>query len=553
MKKKIYKIIGFCSVILLLLESTSCSTTNDTLEENSGYATVKVNLKGTSFEDELQLGNLASVNGLASNKQQFQIVDLKGNDDFQIKAELTPVNNSNNIEQVTAVNINPVAATETNALKIGIKYKLVVYAEDGSYVMEQDYTSGQEANIPAITALKAESTYNFVVYSIGSITDLPVITYTDPNKKTLATASVNNVTGDSDPMYFSKIMKISGSSPNYLDVILKHLSSQIIVSVNSSATVYFTINDISGVSITPHNNAMNLKLSDGSTSPFGLVSNGKVVTFAKTAPATTITASPVLINTQAVTNGNIVIKSLTLKYGTLMGITHQNITLGNLKITPGVKYNLKLSLVRKDAYLTYKGYPAVRLNGLIWMRHNLGADINLDADTPVQGLLGNYYQFGRSTVAANASTTATVITPWDTTAAPDNAWNTGTGDVPVKTVTDPCPAGWRVPNMYELALTLLNNTRSSIGTPNESPTNYSVANVLTSSTYPGIKMTFPASGARRNSDGILISRGIVNGELYWSSNINGTDGVGVNINTLQGVFYNRSNAFPIRCIAESPF
>ena len=56
-------------------------------------------------------------------------------------------------------------------------------------------------------------------------------------------------------------------------------------------------------------------------------------------------------------------------------VSLQNITLNDLNITPGVRYNLKISLQPNDKYLSYRGYRAVRLSGMIWMRHNLGADL----------------------------------------------------------------------------------------------------------------------------------------------------------------------------------
>lgn len=555
--KKIYRLPEFGSAILLLLVNLSCSTTNDTVGDNAGNATVKVSLKGSSFEDKGQLEQLASTAGLVSDKEQFQIIDLKGNDNFQIKAELTPANKVNNPAPLSVAQINPVAATETKALQAGIRYKLVVYGEDGSYVMEQDYISGQEASVSPITTLKAENTYNFVVYSIGSATELPVITYTDPNKKTLATASVNNITGESDPMYFSKLMKVSGNNTNYVDITLKHLFSQIIVSLDANdVATFMKITDVSDVSISPHNNMMNLKLSDASTSPSGLAANGKNITFPQiTTPARNITALPVLINTPAVTNGNFVIKSLTLKAkaGSTVSVTHQNLVLSNLKITPGVKYNLKLSLMRKDAYLTYRGYPAVRINGFIWMRHNLGANTSLDPDTPVQGLLGNYYQFGRSKVVANANTPASAITPWDSTFPPNNAWNSGTSDVPVKTANDPCPEGWRAPSNIEMFALVSSTTKSLVGTPNELPTNYAVANVLTSTSNASIKMTFPAAGNRRLDNGALEMRGIENGVLYITSV--GVSPNGVSIYTFPNNTYSTVSSnlgLPLRCIAESP-
>jgi len=77
-------------------------------------------------------------------------------------------------------------------------------------------------------------------------------------------------------------------------------------------------------------------------------------------------------------------------------------------------------------------------NSKAWMRHNLGADTSLDPDVPVQGIHGNYYQWGRPNVVADASTPPGSIAGWSP-AAPDNYWQDAT-----KTTNDPCPSGFRV-------------------------------------------------------------------------------------------------------------
>jgi hypothetical protein len=78
---------------------------------------------------------------------------------------------------------------------------------------------------------------------------------------------------------------------------------------------------------------------------------------------------------------------------------------GDLNITPGVRYNLKISLQPNDKYLSYRGYQAVRLSGMIWMRHNLGANLIADPDVPAQQINGDYYQFGRRNCSSKCDNT----------------------------------------------------------------------------------------------------------------------------------------------------
>ncbi|KYH06601.1 hypothetical protein A1704_23665 [Chryseobacterium cucumeris] len=146
-------------------------------------------------------------------------------------------------------------------------------------------------------------------------------------------------------------------------------------------------------------------------------------------------------------------------------------------------------------------------NPQAWMRHNLGADTSLDPDVPVQGIHGNYYQWGRAAVVADASTPSGVITSWNTTEAPTESWSDTS-----KTVNDPCPVGFRVPTRQQW-LNLVNNTISSnIGAFNNSDTNFGSGKVLVGG---GNKLTFPITGERRYVDGSLFARGMT--ARYWTS------------------------------------
>ena len=74
----------------------------------------------------------------------------------------------------------------------------------------------------------------------------------------------------------------------------------------------------------------------------------------------------------------------------------------------------------------------MRLSGMIWMRHNLGADMMANPDVPTQQINGDYYQFGKKTPAANVTTPANSISKWDISSAPNEAWNSGSFLVAVK-------------------------------------------------------------------------------------------------------------------------
>jgi uncharacterized protein (TIGR02145 family) len=177
-----------------------------------------------------------------------------------------------------------------------------------------------------------------------------------------------------------------------------------------------------------------------------------------------------------------------------------------------------------------------------FMAHNLGADNSLDPHIPVQGIHGNYYQWGRSTVVADA-TLAAAISPWNTIAAANSAWLDAS-----KTANDPCPDGFRVPTNAQWAGVIANNIRSSTGSWAAGDANFGSA--LHWGTVESPKnLTLPAAGYRNLSNGALNSRG--NDGFYWSSTENGTNAGYLNFTSSNAYTSNdyRTFGFSVRCVS----
>ncbi len=203
-----------------------------------------------------------------------------------------------------------------------------------------------------------------------------------------------------------------------------------------------------------------------------------------------------------------------------------------------------------------------------FMCHNLGANTQANPFVPSWELIGNYYQWGRNPNcfgrdgiddtnpcsspvygaagpwgSTSANDNAGAITGWNTTVAPDGAWQDG-----VKTANDPCPAGFRVPTKAQwdgVANSSL-NTRTFIGTWSFSSTNYS------SGIRFGSSLLLPAAGFRSNSNGTLTNRG--SSGAYWSSTENTSTYAWTlsfsSGNATTNLSLNRTNGFSVRCIAE---
>jgi uncharacterized protein (TIGR02145 family) len=182
----------------------------------------------------------------------------------------------------------------------------------------------------------------------------------------------------------------------------------------------------------------------------------------------------------------------------------------------------------------------------IFLCHNLGATTSLDPNVPVQGIHGNYYQWGRKTAVANASTPAGAISGWNTTYAANGAWSNTS-----KTANDPCPTGFRVPTNAQWLGVIANNTVSRTGSWTGSDANFTTAIHWGPNTSTKA-LTLPAVGCRNGLDGTLDGRSSYGN--YWSTTENGTTVAwALNAKSSDAITkgdLTRRNGFAVRCISQ---
>ncbi|WP_122635855.1 fibrobacter succinogenes major paralogous domain-containing protein [Chryseobacterium nematophagum] len=189
-------------------------------------------------------------------------------------------------------------------------------------------------------------------------------------------------------------------------------------------------------------------------------------------------------------------------------------------------------------------------NNKAWMLYNLGADTSLDPHVVVKGIHGDYYQWGRKDPVATVNTPSTGIIGWNTIPAFDTSWNSGSDQVPIKTLNDPCPAGFRVPAYLEINKLINNNNVSRAGTFSESEANFGSAIIYSCGAN---KLTFPAAGYRSGQLGELKSRGSLG--HYWT-NTTGGHPIYATVftfdTTINGPFLSdsRTGGLSVRCISE---
>ncbi len=531
------------SAILLLCTTFSCRS-NDTDNQLTGNnAVIKVNFAKDEYTDATSNDPLASLKPnapLANAPIQSSEVPFG---DFTLVTELKPeVSSQKSLE--TQAGLTPMAAA--TAIQRAIKFRVVVYNAAGNYVSDSTYSidtggavtpdSGQEMK------LDGGKSYTFIAYSYNTNVK-PGENFVGTN---LNTASIT-FSSAQDLMYYKTTMVPSGeaNAKNNLNVVLTHKLSNITVVIDSTPTNGYNITNVSGATIGKSFSTATIGLATGSVTSSGASSN-LAVTFPAN-PNTSRLQSPSFFinNANGINDGSFNVSSITVGPLTQGPMT----LLNNLKIQPGVRYTLTVRLVPQDIYIDDttsvpgQTIKTARINGIIWMRNNLG-DNRANPDQPPFDQ-SNYYQFGRSTVVADASTQAGEIPGWNTTNAPSNAWNSGTEAAPIKTGNDPCPNGYRIPTYTEFQSLLNNTTRSNIGSTPPSDTNFDNARVYTSNRNKAVQLALPKIGSRNFSKGRLNVRGA--NATIWTSTAASDSTAQVNSVAITTGEY-KTTGIPVRCV-----
>lgn len=226
------------------------------------------------------------------------------------------------------------AATEPRSQQLAdnIMYKIVVYDASGRYVTDRNFVRGKEDNTSVTPALNLNGgqNYTFIAYSVNSATGVP-----DISTSSRLSGAFLLVMDIEDFMYFRKDTPVSGEGTNYLNVVLKHKTSQITLTVDSSLTG----NSISGISayFSPHYSNTGILLSNGSLQyPPGTQVN-KNISFSGL--GTNIISGGISKLSADTTAAELTIASITIG-----GVTQTNLKIPNIKIIPGLRYNLNIQV-----------------------------------------------------------------------------------------------------------------------------------------------------------------------------------------------------------------
>ena len=313
--------------LLLVLGFIFFSSCNKDVETavSKGDSQVMVSLASFEFEDE-DVSNdgekQSRSNGLSAKTQTLAY----GKD---MKMEVTLERDSTSMYNAPRPR-GMKAAAVTKPLEPGVQYKLLVYNQDGSFVVEKLYSYGNEQTEAPIL-LDAGKTYIFVAFSINDKTKVPAIS----GQSKLSTATIPNV--NTALMYFYKELKLVDGT-NLLNVVLKHQFSAVTTSLNMNPNMTGAITEITSPMFTPTNSAASLKLSNGALT-YG-AQNTTAITFPKLTGGGLryIKSEQTFIISPNTTTAK-------LNFGKLIidDEPKSNYSIENIKFVPGARYNLNIT------------------------------------------------------------------------------------------------------------------------------------------------------------------------------------------------------------------
>lgn len=318
--------------LLILLTMQACSKGTEEVITSVGEASVVIDVSSDDGQtlDLMQTTDRAKTLAGATEEQVDQAIAFSASKSIAVslRPQVQKQSLSNKLQSSSA---STSALSAANPLKNGVKFGLLIYDDKGVNVENQSYTFGTGNNI--VFKLDAGKSYTLIAYSINSTTDLPPVN----DYRNIKTATVSEVSAD---LMYYKTDVVLKFGVNRLNLNLKHLFSEVttVMTIDPNTTGAFTA--IQQAVIKPTHSHASMSLATSALTYNGINKAGASVVFPSlgTAGLRTVNSVPTLLIHPTATNGSINFGSITIDEE-----TKTNISLSNLKINPGYKYNLNLN------------------------------------------------------------------------------------------------------------------------------------------------------------------------------------------------------------------
>ena len=338
MKKSILKTIFLLFIIQFTISSCSKQKENSPIDNSipEGYALIKIDLPEILLQEEdLDNGKNGNTKIISSNEK----ISVHGG--FQCDVKLEPVGTAKGIEN-SLKELRKKAETKQQPVSNGVRYRIYIFEkESGALVDSASYTRGSESTKSPIKIVGGKD-YTIIAYSNNSTTEFPA--YLE-QKMNIRTAEITNK--NVDFMFHKQDISIGKQSTNTLKIKFRHMFSQITTTIrlDASTSAYSYIRNISSPNfVNPSYEVTKFKVSDQTITGLKQSAQGAPVTFPTISESNTsiksiTTLKPTIIYSPITgSKGKMIIEAMTIG-----GVTRGNIVIDDLKLTPGVKYNLILT------------------------------------------------------------------------------------------------------------------------------------------------------------------------------------------------------------------
>jgi len=374
---------------------------------------------------------------------------------------------------VSVVGTESFGDTSNEGLVSGTRYRAIFYKEDGSYFAHNDYVVDGHDNQNFSFEKGGSEKYTVVVYSFNSTEELPEITEIE---KENIKSSVLDFDINQGQLMYARVENYQTNKGD-IEVKLKHKFSTFSLVIDNSATLsdFYKIEKVEYAKIS-NNQKGKISLSSGEITERTDVTEQDVVFLDDILPLGTKSSSvPVRLNVEG--NANLTYKLKTDLYSKVGTFFYDDEEKANAEKFKDKEISKSISVqdTNYEEVITKQkcGAWVSDTKFLEFMCQNLGATassfdyvVNLgymkgELPNITADAVGAKYQWGRKKPALTQEENLDPkknqeVIGWDSTSVSDNnAWNSD-----FKTALDPCPNGYRIPDVDEISALYEHNEKN---------------------------------------------------------------------------------------------
>ena len=314
-------------ILLIITVTLSCQKKFDD-EVGEGIGNVTLNISA----DNLSEGNSSKLQAsLKSNVTNVQKIYTSLGPELAIEATVEPESILNSSKKIAATT----QTSSSKELENGTKIKIFVFDSKGNYFKSLTHTYKKGDNSIKIEKLNIGSTYQFIAYSTNSTSTVPVPKDTTNVSKLV----LENLTTEFIYHHENITVRVGG---NTVEMRLKHQFSEVYTTVEADQTdmrLGSKITELTNPTITGGFEKASFDLATGSPSFQNKLTSAKELKIIANTIGSDVIRSESLFILADGTGSTYDISSLKIN-----GL-FQHINIPDIKIQPGVRYNLKLKVV----------------------------------------------------------------------------------------------------------------------------------------------------------------------------------------------------------------